>query len=90
MSQNNFDVMYYVKSALSGGICCSITHASMCPVDVVKTRMQLDPLKYKGMISGFSTVIKEEGMSALATGFGATAAGYFVQVKNNIYVLGMV
>jgi solute carrier family 25 phosphate transporter 3 len=72
--------MYYVKGALSGGICCSITHASMCPVDVVKTRIQLDPAKYTGMISGFQLVVKEEGIKALTTGFGATAAGYFVQV----------
>eukprot|EP01100_Stratorugosa_tubuloviscum_P004277 TRINITY_DN205_c2_g1_i1.p1 TRINITY_DN205_c2_g1~~TRINITY_DN205_c2_g1_i1.p1 ORF type:complete len:313 (-),score=159.49 TRINITY_DN205_c2_g1_i1:184-1122(-) len=77
--ENNFTAMYYVKSALAGGICCSITHSAVCPVDVVKTRIQLDPIKYKGMVSGFRTVIKEGGISALATGLGATAAGYFVQ-----------
>lgn len=31
------------------------------------------------MIGGFRTVIAEEGVSALATGLGATAFGYFVQ-----------
>jgi solute carrier family 25 phosphate transporter 3 len=77
----NFGFMYYVKAALAGGICCSITHASLCPVDVVKTRIQLDPIKYTGMIQGFKKVITEEGSKALLTGFGATAFGYFVQVK---------
>lgn len=49
-------------------------------VDVVKTRVQLDPVKYNsGLIGGFRTVIKEEGVMALSTGLGATAAGYFVQ-----------
>jgi len=68
-----------VKAALAGGICCSITHAAVCPLDVVKTRIQLEPTKYTGMVSGFRTVLANEGVGALATGLGATAAGYFVQ-----------
>jgi len=75
-----FDTMYYTKSALAGGICCSITHGAVCPVDVVKTRIQLEPQKYnKGMIGGFRQVIAEEGVMALSTGLAATAVGYFVQ-----------
>jgi solute carrier family 25 phosphate transporter 3 len=75
-----FDLMYYVKSAVAGGLCCSVTHGAVCPIDVVKTRMQLDPQKYnKGMISAFRQVVSTEGAGALATGLGATAAGYFVQ-----------
>jgi len=75
-----FDLTYYLKGALSGGICCAITHGALCPVDVVKTRMQLDPVKYNtGMVGGFKTVIAEEGVGALATGLGPTAVGYFVQ-----------
>jgi len=75
-----FGVMYYVKAAFAGGICCSITHGAVCPIDVVKTRMQLDPAKYnKGMISAFRQVVSSEGVGVLATGLGATAAGYFVQ-----------
>lgn len=71
---------YYVKAAIAGGICCSVTHGAMCPVDVVKTRIQLQPQKYnKGMIGGFRQVIAEEGAGALATGLGPTFAGYFVQ-----------
>jgi len=77
---NKFDVTYYLKAALSGGICCSITHASLCPVDVVKTRIQLDPVKYnKGLIGGFRQVIAAEGVGGLATGLAPTAVGYFVQ-----------
>jgi len=74
-----YDLNYYVKAALAGGICCSITHAAVCPLDVVKTRIQLEPTKYTGMVSGFRTVLANEGVGALATGLGATAAGYFVQ-----------
>jgi len=80
MAPATFGMDYYLKSALAGGICCSITHGAVCPVDVVKTRIQLDPVKYnKGMIGGFRTVIAEEGAMALSTGLGATVFGYFIQ-----------
>merc|ERR1712232_1101686 len=76
----NYDLMYYLKGAAAGGICCSITHGALTPVDVVKTRVQLDPIKYnKGLVGGFRQIIAEEGVMALSTGFGATAGGYFVQ-----------
>lgn len=78
--QGPFDLAFYLRAGLAGGLCCSITHGALCPVDVVKTRMQLDPVKYNsGMIGGFRKVIAEEGMGALATGLGPTAVGYFVQ-----------
>merc|ERR1712050_612439 len=52
----------------------------MCPVDVVKTRIQLDPVKYNsGLVGGFRKIIAEEGAGALATGLGPTAVGYFIQ-----------
>jgi hypothetical protein len=41
----NYDLMYYLKGAAAGGICCSITHGALTPVDVVKTRVQLDSAK---------------------------------------------
>merc|ERR1740127_346081 len=71
---------YYLKGALSGGICCSVTHGAACPIDVVKTRIQLDAVTYnRGLMGGFSQVIEAEGASALLTGLGPTAGGYFVQ-----------
>ena len=71
---------YFLMGSLAGGVCCSITHGAACPIDVVKTRMQLDPVTYnKGMIGGFGQVIEKEGASALLTGLGPTAGGYFVQ-----------
>ncbi|MCJ1340623.1 mitochondrial phosphate carrier protein [Bachmanniomyces sp. S44760] len=70
----------YSRFALAGAICCSVTHGGLTPVDVVKTRIQLDPVTYnRGMIGGFRQVIANEGAGALLTGFGPTAAGYFLQ-----------
>jgi len=77
---SQFNMGYYTKAALAGGLCCSVTHGAVCPVDVVKTRMQLEPQKYnRGMVGGFRQVIGEEGAMALTTGLGATAIGYFIQ-----------
>lgn len=46
----------------------------------VKTRIQLDPATYNnGLIGGFRKVIANEGAGAVWTGFGPTAAGYFLQ-----------
>lgn len=78
--EKKYNFMYYVKGAAAGGICCSVTHAALCPVDVVKTRIQLDPIKYtQGLLGTGRQIIAEEGVAALSSGLGATAAGYFVQ-----------
>ncbi|KAG0226803.1 mitochondrial phosphate carrier protein [Actinomortierella wolfii] len=70
----------YARFALAGAICCGVTHGALTPVDVVKTRIQLEPTVYnKGMIAGFRQVVKAEGAGALMTGFGPTFAGYFLQ-----------
>jgi solute carrier family 25 phosphate transporter 3 len=70
----------YSRFALAGAICCSVTHGALTPVDVVKTRIQLDPVTYNnGMIGGFKKVIQNEGAGALLTGVGPTFAGYFLQ-----------
>ncbi|KAJ5991861.1 mitochondrial phosphate carrier protein [Penicillium sp. IBT 35674x] len=70
----------YSRFAFAGAMCCAITHGAATPLDVVKTRMQLDPVTYnRGMIGGFRQVVQNEGAGALLTGFGPTAAGYFIQ-----------
>ncbi|KAF4967027.1 hypothetical protein FSARC_5318 [Fusarium sarcochroum] len=70
----------YSRFAFAGAVCCSITHGALTPVDVVKTRIQLDPITYnRGFIAGFRQVVQNEGASALLTGVGPTFAGYFLQ-----------
>ncbi|EXJ68607.1 uncharacterized protein A1O5_08401 [Cladophialophora psammophila CBS 110553] len=70
----------YSRFAFAGAVCCSVTHGALTPVDVVKTRIQLDPATYNnGMIGGFRKVIQNEGAGALLTGIGPTFTGYFLQ-----------
>jgi len=75
-----YNANYYLNGAFCGGLCCSITHGAMCPVDVAKTRIQQNPAKYtSGLVGTMRQVVAEEGRGALATGLGPTVAGYFVQ-----------
>jgi solute carrier family 25 phosphate transporter 3 len=70
----------YARFAFAGAVCCSVTHGALTPVDVVKTRIQLEPEVYnKGMVSAFRQVVRNEGAGALLTGFGPTALGYAFQ-----------
>jgi len=80
MGQGPFDVKYFLSGALAGGICCGLTHGALTPVDVVKTRIQLDPVKYnQGFVGGIKQVVSAEGAGALLTGLMPTAQGYFIQ-----------
>lgn len=36
----------YARFAFAGAVCCSVTHGALTPVDVVKTRIQLEPEVY--------------------------------------------
>merc|ERR1719395_394604 len=77
---NNYDSGYFLKSAVAGGICCSITHGGVVPIDVVKTKIQLEPGVYnKGMVDAAKSIVKNEGIMGLSTGLAPTAIGYFVQ-----------
>ncbi|GAA5866571.1 hypothetical protein JCM3774_004017 [Rhodotorula dairenensis] len=70
----------YTKFFAAGAACCLLSHGGMVPIDVVKTRIQLDPsLKKLGMVGTGRHIIAEEGLRGLATGFGSTAVGYFLQ-----------
>ncbi|ODQ77518.1 hypothetical protein BABINDRAFT_10149 [Babjeviella inositovora NRRL Y-12698] len=80
MSTPSYTVGDYARFALAGAIGCGVTHGSMTPIDVVKTRIQLDPVVYnRGMVGTFRQVISSEGAGALLTGFGPTVLGYSLQ-----------
>lgn len=60
-----------------------ITHTAVVPLDLVKCRLQVDPDKYKNVMTGFKVSVREEGMRGLAKGWAPTFIGYSLQV---IYV----
>ncbi|RCI13156.1 hypothetical protein L249_0641 [Ophiocordyceps polyrhachis-furcata BCC 54312] len=70
----------YAKFFGAGALAATVTHGAVTPIDVVKTRIQVDGhLKGYGMMSAGRSIVAKEGASALLTGFGPTAAGYLVQ-----------
>jgi len=73
------DTSYYAKCMLGGILACGITHAGITPLDVAKCNMQVNPLKYKGLGSSLSLLMKEEGSTGIWKGFGPTFVGYSLQ-----------
>ncbi|RCN28748.1 hypothetical protein ANCCAN_25506 [Ancylostoma caninum] len=85
---------YYGLCALGGVISCGVTHTAIVPLDLVKCRIQVNPEKYKGILTGFRTTVAEEGGRALVKGWAPTAIGYslqglgkfgFYEVFKNVY-----
>jgi len=56
------DMTYYKKCMMGGILSCGITHTIVCPLDIVKCRMQASPGLYKGVGDGFKTIKAAEGM----------------------------
>jgi len=73
------DTSYYAKAMLGGALACGLTHAAITPLDVTKCNMQVEPGKYKGLTSGLSLIMKEEGSRAIWKGVGPTFIGYSLQ-----------
>lgn len=56
----------YARFAVAGAVCCSVTHGALTPVDVVKTRIQLEPEVYNRV------GIFVDGEFGLSSEFGLT------------------
>jgi len=72
---------YYAKCTVAGILSCGLTHTLVCPLDVVKCNMQVNPKKYPGLISGLKIVIAEEGTgtTGIWKGWLPTLIGYSIQ-----------
>lgn len=73
------DASYYAKCMLGGMLACGFTHAGITPLDVTKCNMQVNPTKYKGLVSGLKSIAAEEGSRGLWKGVGPTFVGYSLQ-----------
>ncbi|OBT44530.1 hypothetical protein VE00_04915 [Pseudogymnoascus sp. WSF 3629] len=66
--------LHAISAAVGGGVVCTV----MCPVWVVKTRVQLDPGhggRYKGALDCVGKIVKGEGWRGLWRGLGASYLG---------------
>ncbi|CAK7244863.1 MAG: mitochondrial phosphate carrier protein [Sporothrix thermara] len=75
-----FTLPDYVKFFGAGALAATLTHGAATPIDVVKTRIQVDDaMKGLNMVSAARRIVAGEGAATLLTGFGPTAVGYLVQ-----------
>ncbi|MCO5611090.1 hypothetical protein L7F22_065340 [Adiantum nelumboides] len=74
-----FSPRYYAGCAFGGLLACGTTHLALTPVDVAKVNIQVDPIKYRGTIGAFRTIVHEQGMRGLARGWAPTLVGYSAQ-----------
>ncbi|KAL8452569.1 hypothetical protein Emag_002244 [Eimeria magna] len=65
------------SSATAAALAQQLT--TVCPLDVVKCKMQVYPERYTGLMPGVRTVLKEEGASGLRLGWAPTLIGYSMQ-----------
>jgi len=76
------------KFYLAGGICASLSHIIPVPIDVVKTRKQVDSkLASQSFPQAFAYILKNEGVGGLLSGLGPTAVGYLLEgaIKYGVY-----
>ncbi|XP_004607382.1 phosphate carrier protein, mitochondrial-like [Sorex araneus] len=70
---------FLLLCGLGGMLSCGLTHTLILPLDVVKCRMQVDPAKYRSILSGFGVTLHEDGVRGLARGWAPTFVGYSLQ-----------
>eukprot|EP00536_Pseudo-nitzschia_multiseries_P011112 jgi/Psemu1/297781/fgenesh1_pm.363_\ len=73
---------------LAGGLCAAISHTIPTPVDVIKTRKQVDPrFVDQSFFQTGKIILREEGFSALWAGLGPTTFGYLLEgaIKFGVY-----
>merc|ERR1712086_141610 len=73
------DMSYYKKCMMGGILSCGITHTMVCPLDIVKCRMQANPGMYANVFDGFRQIKAGQGMHGFTLGWFPTAIGYSMQ-----------
>ncbi|XP_061364593.1 mitochondrial phosphate carrier protein 3, mitochondrial-like [Gastrolobium bilobum] len=74
-----FSPAYYAACSAGGIFSCGLTHMAVTPLDLVKCNMQIDPVKYKNITSGFGVLLKEQGVKGFFRGWVPTLFGYSAQ-----------
>ncbi|KAI4327868.1 hypothetical protein L6164_020280 [Bauhinia variegata] len=70
---------YYGLCAIGGMLSAGTTHVAITPLDVLKVNMQVFPIKYNTISSCFTTLLREQGPSALWRGWAGKFFGYGAQ-----------
>ena len=72
------DPSTFARFCLSGAICASGVQLALTPLDVVKTKVQINGDKYPKILPAFQSIWKDEGPSTFFTGWLPTFSGNFI------------
>ncbi|KAK7309648.1 hypothetical protein RJT34_06547 [Clitoria ternatea] len=61
-----YSLTFYIAYTTDGILSCGLTHMAVTHLDLVKCNMQIDPTKYKSILSGFGVLLKEQGVKAFS------------------------
>jgi len=70
---------YFAACGLGGIIACGPTHTAVTPLDLVKTRRQVDPKIYTSNVKGWAKIYRGEGLRGVFFGWSPTLVGYSFQ-----------
>ncbi|RYP89660.1 hypothetical protein DL770_004238 [Monosporascus sp. CRB-9-2] len=70
---------YYAACTFGGLLACGLTHTAVTPLDLVKTRRQVDSKLYKSNFQAWGLIYRQEGFRGIFTGWGPTFFGYSAQ-----------
>ncbi|GAB0135959.1 hypothetical protein EsDP_00004279 [Epichloe bromicola] len=70
---------YYAACTFGGLLACGLTHTMVTPLDLVKTRRQVDSKLYKGNFQAWGKIFRAEGFRGIMTGWSPTFFGYSAQ-----------
>ncbi|RXG48060.1 hypothetical protein VDGE_04504 [Verticillium dahliae] len=70
---------YYAACTFGGLMACGLTHFAVTPLDLVKTRRQIDSKLYTGNFQAWGKIFRGEGVRGIFTGWSPTFFGYSAQ-----------
>ncbi|EWC47518.1 mitochondrial phosphate carrier protein 2 [Drechslerella stenobrocha 248] len=70
---------YFASCMLGGIVACGPTHTLVTPLDLVKTRRQVNSSLYKSNAQGWKVIYAGEGVRGVFTGWAPTLVGYSMQ-----------
>ncbi|ESA43769.1 hypothetical protein GE21DRAFT_142 [Neurospora crassa] len=74
-----YSSQYYAACTFGGLMACGVTHTAVTPLDLVKTRRQIDSKLYKGNFQAWGHILRHEGVRGIFTGWSPTFFGYSAQ-----------
>lgn len=77
-----------IQRTIAGASAGVISQVLTYPLDVIRTRITVDPKKYNGILSAFGTILREEGPLSLYAGVGSTIVGVIPYEGAQFYAFG--